>query len=531
MNNPCCFRSRWLLIASLLLCLPASALAQPRSRIDPAGIDGALLLCGRGDISQAAVEIFFELAGGDKAKTVVLACGASEQVLPTYRLLRDYAEMKKIPPVRLLHLAADKEPGYNFDQSLEKATGVWLVGPFDAPWRSVAKRFPIEKACLAVLKHAGAIGASGSGVELASRERLDDPKSDVPTLALLPNSVIDARNRALLKDAIKRYRNLAGYDIEPGAAMLVKRRTISSVGDRKITIYLGSENTPARAIIVQGKQQADLTALRRALLDRAQAFPPAKPAPPVVEKGTLVIVGGGGSPEGMHKKFVDYAGGPEKAKIVIFPTANPEPLKKREAAAEVFRKAGAKKVTILYGRTLAEVESKEFLETLKEATGLWFDGGRQWRFVDCYEDTQALPLMFDVLKRGGVIGGTSAGATIQGDYLCRGGVFHNFDIRYEGYERGLGFLKGVAIDQHFTQRKRHADMTSLMKVYPQYLGIGIDEATAIVVQGSVAEVIGKGKVHFYDAKRTLEKEQPDYEALSAGGRYDLKERKILTAEN
>jgi cyanophycinase len=198
--------------------------------------------------------------------------------------------------------------------------------------------------------------------------------------------------------------------------------------------------------------------------------------------------------------------------------------------ANVFRKAGAKKVTILYGKTIAEVESKEFLDTLTEATGLWFDGGRQWRFVDCYENTKALPLMFDVLKRGGVIGGTSAGATIQGDYLCRGGVFNNFDIRCEGYERGLGFLKGVAIDQHFTQRKRHADMTQLMKVYPQYLGIGLDEATAIVVKGQVADVLGKGKVHFYDAARKVEKGQPDYEALSAGGRYDLKARKILMAE-
>src|SRR4029077_3551259 len=166
---------------------------------------------------------------------------------------------------------------------------------------------------------------------------------------------------------------------------------------------------------------------------------------------------------------------------------NPDPIAKRDGLTDVFRKAGAKKATVLKARTQAEVESKAFLDTLREATGLWFDGGRQWRFVDCYENTKALPLMFDVLQRGGVIGGTSAGATIQGEYLARGGVFNNFDIRYEGYERGLGFLKGVAIDQHFSQRKRHSDMTSLMKVYPQYLGIGLDEATAIVVQGSVAE--------------------------------------------
>jgi len=288
--------------------------------------------------------------------------------------------------------------------------------------------------------------------------------------------------------------------------------------------------SPLRKLSVEGKTQQDLTALRRAALDRKESFPPKMPEPPVVDKGTLVIVGGGGSPDGLYQKFVEYAGGAGKANIVIFPTAASDPLPKRDAVAAAFKKAGAKKATLLYGQTQAEVESKEFLDTLKEATGIWFDGGRQWRFVDCYENTKALPLMFDVLKRGGVIGGTSAGATIQGEYLCRGGVFNNFDIRYEGYERGLGFLKGVAIDQHFTQRKRQSEMTSLMKIYPQYLGIGIDEATAIVVKGSMAEVIGKGKVHFYDANRKVEKGQPDYEAFSAGARYDLKLRKAAPAE-
>jgi cyanophycinase len=296
------------------------------------------------------------------------------------------------------------------------------------------------------------------------------------------------------------------------------------------TDFSKSPSDEVRTIKLEGKMQEDLTALRRAAFDRLKLYPPAEPAAPVVDKGTLVIVGGGGQPEGLYKKFVTYAGGEGKANIVIFPTANESPLKKREQIAAALMKAGARKATVLYGQKLEEVESKEFLDTLKEATGLWFDGGRQWRFVDCYENTRALPLMFDVLKRGGVIGGTSAGATIQGDYLCRGGVFNNFDIRYEGYERGLGFLKGVAIDQHFTQRKRQKDMTSLMKVYPQYLGIGIDEATAVVVKGQVADVIGKGKVYFYDARRKVEIGAPDYEALSAGGRYDLKERKALPAD-
>jgi cyanophycinase len=232
-------------------------------------------------------------------------------------------------------------------------------------------------------------------------------------------------------------------------------------------------------------------------------------------------------PDGLHKRFIEYAGGEGKAVIAVFATASPIPIPKRDQALiNLFKKAGAKRVTVLNGRTLAEVESKEFLDTLRQATGLWFDGGRQWRFVDCYENTKALPLMFDVLERGGVIGGTSAGATIQGEYLCRGGVFNNFDIRYEGYERGLGFLKGVAIDQHFSERKRQKDMSQLMKIYPQYLGIGIDEATALIVRGSVGEIVGKGEVHFYDSRR---RPHADHDSVPAGGRYDLQTRKTLTA--
>jgi cyanophycinase-like exopeptidase len=98
---------------------------------------------------------------------------------------------------------------------------------------------------------------------------------------------------------------------------------------------------------------------------------------------------------------------------------------------------------------------------------------------------------------------------------------------YEGYERGLGFLPGVGIDQHFTQRKRLKDMTTFAKAFPQLLGIGIDESTALIVQGHVGAVVGKGKVHFYDRRRPPAEGQPDYEAVADGGRYDLKARKVL----
>jgi cyanophycinase len=97
----------------------------------------------------------------------------------------------------------------------------------------------------------------------------------------------------------------------------------------------------------------------------------------------------------------------------------------------------------------------------------------------------------------------------------------------EGYERALGFLPGTAIDQHFSARNRFGDMTVFMKTYPQFLGIGLDEATAIVVRGSTAEIMGKGKVYFYDRNKRTKEGQPDYEAFPAGTRYDLKERRAI----
>jgi cyanophycinase len=184
-------------------------------------------------------------------------------------------------------------------------------------------------------------------------------------------------------------------------------------------------------------------------------------------------------------------------------------------------------VKVLRQRTRADVESAAFVETLSKAKGVWFGGGRQWRFIDAYAGTKAEQLLHDVLKRGGVIGGSSAGATIQGQYLVRGSVLGNTEMMAEGYERGLAFLPGAAIDQHFSQRRRQPDMTAVMQRFPQLLGIGIDETTALVVRGQTAEVLGQGKAHFYDYRGGPPACEPDFKAVEAGGRYDLVERKVL----
>src|SRR5262249_9471694 len=127
----------------------------------------------------------------------------------------------------------------------------------------------------------------------------------------------------------------------------------------------------------------------------------------------------------------------------------------------------------------------------------------------------------DVLRRGGVIGGSSAGASIQGMYMCRGNPLGNLDIMAEGYERGFGFLPGSAIDQHFFRRNRVQDMRELVATFPHLVGLGIDEGTAVFVHGPMMEVVGASKVAVFDPRRRKEAGEKGYEELTAGMRYDL----------
>ncbi len=111
--------------------------------------------------------------------------------------------------------------------------------------------------------------------------------------------------------------------------------------------------------------------------------------------------------------------------------------------------------------------------------------------------------------------------------MARGDPLGSGPIMADGYERGLQFLKGVAIDQHFRQRNRFGDMQRLMKRYPQLLGIGLDEATAIIVEGSLAKVVGKGSVHFYDRRDDATHDpDSDHQSLPAGAQYDLVKRRV-----
>ena len=144
--------------------------------------------------------------------------------------------------------------------------------------------------------------------------------------------------------------------------------------------------------------------------------------------------------------------------------------------------------------------------------------------MDSYENTQVETLIGEVLERGGVVGGSSAGCQVPSDILVRGNPRSNRDIFHGGYTRGMGLLKGVIIDAHFLQRERHEPFLGLMKQHPQTLGIGIDESTALIVEGHQGRVIGEAAVSFYDLTNESQGEFKPV-ILNAGDTYDLKARK------
>lgn len=232
-------------------------------------------------------------------------------------------------------------------------------------------------------------------------------------------------------------------------------------------------------------------------------------------KGTLIAIGGGAVGPEIRGRFLALAGG-EETPIIVIPTAS-----EREEFPQDSKLF--KRVVLLHTRSREVANSDAFIAPLKQARAVWISGGRQWRLVDAYLGTRTQRALEAVLERGGVIAGTSAGATIQGSYLVRGAREGNQIMMAKGYEQGFGWLRNVAIDQHLIKRNRVHDLPRVIDAHPELLGIGIDESTAIEVTGDRFRVLGVSTVAIYEHGKP-------YYFLQRGTRFDLVLRKRISEE-
>jgi cyanophycinase len=240
------------------------------------------------------------------------------------------------------------------------------------------------------------------------------------------------------------------------------------------------------------------------------------------------LAGGGVRDPDIVRRFLDLAGGPD-ARIVVIPTAGAsERYDDTYPGLDRFRAFGATHLTILHTRDRDRADTDTFVGPIEDADAVWISGGRQWRLADAYLGTRTEAALKRLLDRGGVIGGSSAGATIQGSYLVRGDTRGNA-VMMGDHEQGFGFLRHCAIDQHLLRRNRHFDLIEVIETHPDLLGIGIDENTAIVVQGDAFEVIGAGYVGIYDAA-TLVHGRGKFYFLAPGDLFDLVTREATRGE-
>lgn len=500
-------------------------------------INGRVIVAG----SLSDVSIIEPLLGRSReSQKLLLIAPSNQQVVLREQYQKLYSEVAVVDSVRghfdhqdataiAWHVSPYYRTAYQyldrhqevFSQLLKAGGSLILVGP-NAAWCS--KLFVGDEGLPPVVKKGASLLPDCVLHTMAAKADYEVEKSRVMSvLAVNPQSV--------------------GILLEPGTALSLIGRKMLVVGSGEATFVLAAnERHPHRVerLVARNPESRqpttdwllDLTEWRRDAIDRTlEQFPLAVPGKPRVENGSLFIVGGGGLPAGLMNDFVQAAGGPQEAQLVYVPCSEADEIRTPPSMLRTWEKMGVKQATVLHTKDRLKANNDEaFYEPLKTATGIWFGGGRQWNFADSYYGTTTHKLMKQVLARGGTIGGSSAGASVQARYLARATPIENFRIMAPGYERGgLGFLSGVAIDQHFTQRRRQPDMTQLMDRYPQLLGIGIDETTAIIVTHSSARVVGQGRVHFYDRNLPVYPDRPDFVALKAGGVYDLANRKVVTS--
>lgn len=261
-----------------------------------------------------------------------------------------------------------------------------------------------------------------------------------------------------------------------------------------------------------------MLALGAPLAAQQQAGPP-KVGP---ERGSLVVVGGNMQSPEIYQRFIELAGGPD-APIVMIPTAGgEEEYDEFYQGLNAWRANGARNLVILHTTDPKVADTDAFVEPLKTAHGVFFFGGRQWHLVDSYAGTRTEMELRKVLERGGVIGGSSAGASIIGSFLVRGDTRSN-TIMMGDHQVGFGYLKNVGVDQHVLRRNRQFDMIEVVEAHPELLGIGLDENTAIVVQGDQAQVIGASYALIFDNQSTTGNGGKFY-FLAPGDRFNLATR-------
>lgn len=253
----------------------------------------------------------------------------------------------------------------------------------------------------------------------------------------------------------------------------------------------------------------------------------------VNQAGIQIITSGGKIADSL---FVSLIGGSD-ANVLFIPTAasslrsdvgtiwNPDEERNKEAfRQDLLKRFNLNRITILHTRNRSEANTENFVAPLRNAKAIWISGGNPGRFMSVYRGTLFEKELKSFLQHGGIIGGESAGAIVQGSYTIRGNPDKPV-LMVEGSEKGIGLIQNVAVNPHLSAQKRENELVTIIDKYPALMGIGIDDNTGILIKGGIGEVFGSGRVAIYDNKKY---NAGWYYWLKPGDRFDFNKKLPVT---
>ncbi|CAN5294306.1 cyanophycinase [soil metagenome] len=229
-------------------------------------------------------------------------------------------------------------------------------------------------------------------------------------------------------------------------------------------------------------------------------------------KGVLVLIGGACTPHGHAlRAFLDLVGARSGGKIVGFTEAASERDESARQWTAAFRSVGAFNVEFPQFDRNDDGLDFRAARLVREAEGIFLGGGDQVRLVTALSGTRVAHAIGERYLEGGVVCGTSAGAAAATELTMAGGeVDEEGNLVEQHIGPGLGLLGYDAIiDTHFSQRRRLQRLFLVVASNRQLFGVGLDEDTALVVRGSLGEVVGAGGVTFVDGRDTVRFDNAD----------------------
>ncbi|MEQ1825750.1 MAG: cyanophycinase [Pirellula sp.] len=230
-------------------------------------------------------------------------------------------------------------------------------------------------------------------------------------------------------------------------------------------------------------------------------------------RGRLLLCGGGLIPPTVLGTFFRSGGG-DQGNLVIIPTASPRSdLGDFSRHLALWNQYTWKSVSVVHVAHRDAASDATVLDPIRNASAVWLAGGDQRRLVERFQNTLALSELLNLLDRGGIVGGTSAGAAIASKVMIAGGITR------PTLQEGWGILPDLIIDQHFSQRGRFERLARAVQQNRDQVGLGIDESTGILFEPQGVQVLGAGAVYAYlpDGHQTTKAQSISVEPNAGSG--------------